>query len=62
MKTLNLTAMENIQGGAAGSFGISLPLTAVLGALGLGNILGIGLGLGLVISYDLNLPALPLGL
>ena len=62
MKTLNLTAMENIQGGAAGSIGISLPLTAVLGALGLGNILGIGLGLGLVISYDLNLPALPLGL
>jgi len=62
MKSLDFAAMENVQGGSAGSISIGLPLTGLLSTLGLGSLLGLGLGLGLNISYDidgLNLPALP---
>ena len=62
MKSLDFAAMENIQGGSAGSISIGLPLTGLLSTLGLGSLLGLGLGVGLNISYDidgLNLPALP---
>ena len=54
--------MENIQGGAAGSINITLPLTGLLSTLGLGSLLGLALGAQLGISYDLGLPSLPLGL
>lgn len=61
MKTLDFAAMENIQGGSAGTIQINLPVTTLLGALGLGSLAGIGLGLGLSIGYNiegLNLPNL----
>jgi hypothetical protein len=62
MKTLDFSTMENIQGGAAGSINITLPLTGLLSTLGLGSLLGLALGAQLGISYDLGLPSLPLGL
>ena len=63
--------MESIQGGAAGSFTISLPITSLLSTLGLGSLIGVGLGVGLGLSYNTDgatglglpgLPSLPLGL
>ena len=63
MKSLEFSAMENIQGGdLTGSIGINLPLSTLLSALGLGSLLGVGLGLGVGISYSLGgitLPTLP---
>lgn len=65
MKRLDFAAMENIQGGAAGSIMINLPITSLLSTLGLGSVAGIGLGIGLGISYStdglagIGLPSLP---
>jgi len=71
MKRLDFAAMENIQGGAAGSFAIQLPITTLLSTMGLGSIAGVGLGVGLGFTYNTDgatglglpgLPSLPLGL
>ena len=58
--------MESIQGGdLSGSIGINLPISSLLSVLGLGSLLGVALGLGIGISYNLvgvSIPSLPLGL
>jgi hypothetical protein len=61
MKSLDFASMENIQGGSSGNISINLPITTLLGLLGLG---GVGLGIGLGISYNIDLlpSSLPLGL
>ncbi|HEX9513561.1 MAG TPA: hypothetical protein VF939_23885 [Puia sp.] len=64
MKSLDFASMENIQGGSSGNIAINLPITGLLGLLGLG---GVGVGIGLGISYNIDLlpstlPGLPLGL
>ena len=56
-----MSAMENIQGGSAGVININLPLSSLLGALGMGSLVGVGLGLGLSIGYNiegLDIPSL----
>ena len=71
MKRLDFAAMENIQGGAAGGFMISLPITSLLSTFGMGSLAGVGLGIGLGFTYNTDgssglglpsLPSLPLGL
>jgi hypothetical protein len=62
MKSLDFTAMENIQGGMSGNISINFPLTGLLTALGLGSLLGAALEFGIGISYTLDTPSLPLGL
>jgi hypothetical protein len=61
MKSLDFASMENIQGGSAGNISINLPINGILALLGLG---GVSLGIGLGISYDLDIlpSSLPLGL
>lgn len=64
MKSLDFASMENIQGGSSGNIAINLPITGLLGALGLGAI-GLGIGLGISYSIDIlpsTLPSLPFGL
>ncbi|MHA4807090.1 hypothetical protein ACX0G9_03240 [Flavitalea flava] len=56
MKSLDLTAMENIQGGLAGIISINLPINALLASLGLGGLLGLGLAAG--VGFNLTLPGL----
>jgi len=67
MKNLDFAAMENVQGGTSGTITLNLPITTLLGSLpdGLGNLLGIGLQIGLGLSYNTDtVPAisLPFGL
>jgi hypothetical protein len=54
MQNLDFAAMENIQGGSAGTININLPLSGLLGALSMGGLLGVGLGLGLSIGYNIE--------
>jgi len=63
MKRLDFATMENIQGGdLSGAIGITLPISALLTALGLGGA-AVGLGLGITFSLSgVSLPSLPLGL
>ena len=60
MKSLDVASMENIQGGSAGNIAINLPVSGLLGLLGLGSV-GAGVGLGISYSIDL-LPSSLLGL
>lgn len=52
--------MENIHGGAlTGTVGVNLPVSSLISALGLGSLLGVALGLGVGVSYNLTgLPSL----
>jgi hypothetical protein len=60
MKSLDFSAMENIHGGAlTGTIGINLPISSLISALGLGSLLGVALGLGVGVSYDLTGVSLP---
>jgi hypothetical protein len=60
MKSLDFSAMENIHGGAlTGTVGVNLPVSSLISALGLGSLLGVALGLGVGVSYNLTgLPSL----
>ena len=61
MKSLDVASMENIQGGSAGNIAINLPVSGLLGLLGLGSV-GAGVGLGISYSIDLLPSSLPFGL
>lgn len=54
MKSLDLTAMENIQGGVSGNISVNLPITALLASLGLSGLVGTGLQAGVGISFNLS--------
>lgn len=59
MKSLDLTTMENIQGGLAGNISLLLPITALLAAVGMGGLAGTGLQIGAGISFNLTGISIP---
>jgi len=62
MKSLDFAAMEKVQGGSTGNIAINFPISTLISTMGLGSLLGVGLGFGVSVSYnvsDLSLPQLP---
>ena len=58
MKSLDVASMENIQGGSAGNIAINLPIAGLLSLLGIGSF-GAGIGLGISYRIDLLPSSLP---